>query len=68
MPACAQTCPGDAIVFGNLRDPEARVTRIANAGRGYRVLEELNTQSAITYLKRISLNAEASENAAAGEH
>jgi molybdopterin-containing oxidoreductase family iron-sulfur binding subunit len=68
VPACAQTCPGDAIVFGNLRDPEARVTRIANAGRGYRVLEELNTLSAITYLKRISLNAEASENAAAGEH
>jgi len=52
-PACAQTCPGDAIVFGNLRDPGARVTRIAASGRGYRVLDELNTQSAVTYLKKV---------------
>jgi molybdopterin-containing oxidoreductase family iron-sulfur binding subunit len=73
VPACAQTCPGDAIVFGNLRDPNARVTKIANAGRGYRVLEELNTQSAIVYLKRVSLSAEAADQnghaeSAAGEH
>lgn len=52
-PACAQTCPGDAIVFGNVKDPNSRVAQIAASGRGYRVLEELNTQSAITYLKRV---------------
>ncbi len=67
-PACAQTCPGDAIVFGNMRDPDARVTRIANAGRGYRVLEELNTQSAVVYLKRVSLSADAAATPSAGEH
>ncbi|MEO5511069.1 MAG: molybdopterin-dependent oxidoreductase, partial [Longimicrobiales bacterium] len=49
QPACAQTCPGDAIVFGNMRDPNSRVARVAEAGRGYRVLEELNTQSAVIY-------------------
>jgi Fe-S-cluster-containing dehydrogenase component len=54
-PACAQTCPGDAIVFGNVADPNARVSRVAASGRGYRVLEPLNTQSAISYLKRVVL-------------
>ncbi|MGQ0814898.1 MAG: molybdopterin-dependent oxidoreductase [Gemmatimonadota bacterium] len=55
-PACAQTCPGDAIVFGNVKDPNSRVARVAASGRGYRVFEELNTQSAITYLKRVELD------------
>jgi molybdopterin-containing oxidoreductase family iron-sulfur binding subunit len=59
VPACAQTCPGDAIVFGNVADPNARVSRIAASGRGYRVLEPLNTQSAVVYLKQVSLEAEA---------
>jgi molybdopterin-containing oxidoreductase family iron-sulfur binding subunit len=53
LPACAQTCPSEAIVFGNIKDPNARVTRVAASGRGYRVLEHTNTQSAITYLKRV---------------
>jgi molybdopterin-containing oxidoreductase family iron-sulfur binding subunit len=39
VPACAQTCPGDALVFGNIKDANARVTRVAASGRGYRVLE-----------------------------
>ncbi|MEJ2679421.1 MAG: 4Fe-4S dicluster domain-containing protein [Gemmatimonadota bacterium] len=53
VPACAQTCPGQAIVFGNIKDPNSRVAQVAASGRAYRVLEELNTQSAITYLKRV---------------
>ncbi|MBI4544454.1 MAG: 4Fe-4S dicluster domain-containing protein [Gemmatimonadetes bacterium] len=53
VPACAQTCPGEAIVFGNVKDPASRVARLAASGRGYRVLEELNTQSAIVYLKKV---------------
>ncbi|MBI4409245.1 MAG: 4Fe-4S dicluster domain-containing protein, partial [Gemmatimonadetes bacterium] len=57
VPACAQTCPGEAIVFGNVKDPNSRVARLAASGRGYRVLEELNTQSAITYLKRVVAEA-----------
>ncbi|HJQ26686.1 MAG TPA: TAT-variant-translocated molybdopterin oxidoreductase [Blastocatellia bacterium] len=55
-PACAQTCPGDAIVFGNVKDPNSRVARAAASGRGYRVFEALNTQSAITYLKKVELD------------
>ncbi|HEX2167485.1 MAG TPA: 4Fe-4S dicluster domain-containing protein, partial [Longimicrobiales bacterium] len=58
VPACAQTCPGDVIVFGNIKDPNSRVARVAASGRGYRVLEGINTQSAITYLKKVSIHAE----------
>jgi anaerobic selenocysteine-containing dehydrogenase/Fe-S-cluster-containing dehydrogenase component len=65
-PACAQTCPGDAIVFGNIKDPNSRVAHVAASGRGYRVFEGLNTQSAITYLKKVSLRADDAH--AAEEH
>jgi anaerobic selenocysteine-containing dehydrogenase/Fe-S-cluster-containing dehydrogenase component len=52
-PACAQACPSEAIVFGDLHDRTSRVTQLARQPRGYHVLEELNTQPAITYLARV---------------
>jgi molybdopterin-containing oxidoreductase family iron-sulfur binding subunit len=51
--ACQQTCPSDAIVFGDLNDPESRVSRLAADARSYHVLESLNTRPAITYLKKV---------------
>jgi molybdopterin-containing oxidoreductase family iron-sulfur binding subunit len=51
--ACQQTCPADAIAFGNLTDPESRVARLAGDDRGYRVLDGLNTQPAVTYLMKV---------------
>ena len=53
MPACAQGCPSEAIVFGDLHDKSSRVAQLAMDPRGYHVLEELNTQPAITYLARV---------------
>jgi molybdopterin-containing oxidoreductase family iron-sulfur binding subunit len=58
IPACAQTCPADAIVFGNLRDPQSRVARLARSGRSYHVLGELNTRPAVTYLKEVARGRE----------
>ncbi len=57
--ACAQACPSDAIVFGDVKDPASRVARLQQDPRGYRVLEDLNTRSAITYLAKVLLPAEA---------
>jgi molybdopterin-containing oxidoreductase family iron-sulfur binding subunit len=57
--ACEQTCPADAIVFGNLTDAESRVARLAADARGYGVLDGLNTQPAVTYLMKVRNAAEA---------
>ncbi|HEY7633985.1 MAG TPA: molybdopterin-dependent oxidoreductase [Gemmatimonadales bacterium] len=57
--ACAQACPSDAILFGNAADPSSRVAQLKQNPRGYHVLEELNTRSAITYLAKVLHPAEA---------
>ncbi len=52
QPACAQTCPTDAIAFGNLNDPESKVSKLNKLGRAYKVLDHhINTQPAVTYLE-----------------
>jgi anaerobic selenocysteine-containing dehydrogenase/Fe-S-cluster-containing dehydrogenase component len=51
-PACAQTCPSQAIVFGDLKDPTSRVSQAAANGRAYRLMEELNTRPGLAYLAR----------------
>jgi molybdopterin-containing oxidoreductase family iron-sulfur binding subunit len=48
--ACQQSCPAQAIAFGNLKDPNSRVAKLARSGRGYTVLGELNVQPSVTYL------------------
>jgi len=52
-PACAAACPTDAIVFGDLMNPESEVSKRSKDGRGFKVLEELGVQPAITYLARL---------------
>jgi molybdopterin-containing oxidoreductase family iron-sulfur binding subunit len=53
VPACAQTCPTQAITFGDANDPASRVSRLARDPRAFRALEELGTQPAVTYLARV---------------
>ena len=59
VPACAQGCPSEAIVFGNLNDPHSRVHALSEDPRGYHVLAGLNTKPGITYLARVVAGAEA---------
>ena len=53
-PACAQTCPSRAIVFGNLNDPDTEIARTRTDHRSYAVLAELNIKPRTTYMARIS--------------
>ena len=52
-------------MFGNAKDPNSRLRQVMESGRAYRVLEAVNTQSAITYLKKVSLG-ELPESASGG--
>jgi molybdopterin-containing oxidoreductase family iron-sulfur binding subunit len=51
--ACAQACPTEAIVFGDVADPESRVSKMKKQDRNYRLLEYLNVSTRTSYLARI---------------
>ncbi len=51
--ACQQSCPANAIVFGDLNDPESAVSKLKESSRGYHVLEELNAKPQVTYLNKV---------------
>ena len=51
--ACQQACPSQAIVFGNVADPQSAVSRRKAEARDYKLLEEVNTRPRTSYLARI---------------
>ena len=51
--ACAQSCPAQAITFGDLADPATAVHQKSHGERRYWVLEELNTKPGVTYLQKV---------------
>ncbi len=51
--ACAQACPHEAITFGDIKDPESKVSKIKQQDRNYRLLEYLNVNTRTSYLGRI---------------
>jgi molybdopterin-containing oxidoreductase family iron-sulfur binding subunit len=58
VPACAQTCPTQAITFGNLNDPKSLVSRLREEKRSYAMLAELNIRPRAHYLGRLSNRAD----------
>jgi molybdopterin-containing oxidoreductase family iron-sulfur binding subunit len=58
VPACAQTCPTQAITFGNLNDPKSSVSRLREEKRSYAMLAELNIRPRAHYLGRLSNRAD----------
>ena len=51
--ACQTACPTGGIVFGDTNDPESAVSKMMKSQLGYRVLEEVNTQSSVVYAAKI---------------
>jgi molybdopterin-containing oxidoreductase family iron-sulfur binding subunit len=52
QPACVQSCPAEAMLFGDLNDPESKVSRAAGSGRATRLLEEVGTKPKVFYLQK----------------
>ena len=52
LPACVETCPAEAMVFGDLEDPRSSVSRLAQGPRVFRLLEELGTEPKVIYLSK----------------
>jgi molybdopterin-containing oxidoreductase family iron-sulfur binding subunit len=51
--ACQQACPTQAIVFGDLKDPNSRVSQLQRNQRRYQVLDELGVRPNVSYLKKV---------------
>jgi molybdopterin-containing oxidoreductase family iron-sulfur binding subunit len=58
--ACSQACPSRAIIFGDAADENWTVAKLAYDRRAYHVFEELNTFTAVVYLKKVNYPAPAS--------
>ena len=52
VPACAQTCPTEAIVFGNILDRKSRVYELSHSKRSTRIFEDLGVEPAVHYLPK----------------
>lgn len=57
QPACVQSCPAQALHFGDGNDAQSIVSRDAQSPRSYHVLAELNTKPSVVYLRRGDDNA-----------
>jgi molybdopterin-containing oxidoreductase family iron-sulfur binding subunit len=53
QPACVQSCPADALVFGDLNDPSSKISKLFKNERNYHLLEELHTLPSVGYLTKV---------------
>jgi molybdopterin-containing oxidoreductase family iron-sulfur binding subunit len=56
--ACQQTCPANAIVFGDMNDPESNISKLMGNKRSYTILTDLNTRPNISYMSKVRSSAE----------
>ncbi len=66
--ACQQVCPSDAIVFGDISDPESRVSLAKDSPLDFTLLEELGNRPRTTYLGRVRNPNPALEEKLGGGH
>lgn len=52
QPACVQSCPAEAMAFGDKSDPESRVSKMIASGRSEQLLPDLGTKPRVHYLKK----------------
>lgn len=52
QPACAESCPTNAITFGDLDNPDHSVTHLKHSNRAFRLEEELGTEPKVYYLRK----------------
>ncbi len=61
--ACSQACPTDALVFGNLKDDNSRVSKMFNDKRHYKLLDDkIGTDPNVVYLARVEEKEPAAAN------
>ena len=53
LTACQQSCPANAIIFGNINDPNSRVAKLKAHQLNYGLLADLNTRPRTTYLAEV---------------
>lgn len=53
VPACVQSCPSKAMVFGDLNDPESEISKMYGNERNYHLLEQLHTLPSVGYLTKV---------------
>jgi molybdopterin-containing oxidoreductase family iron-sulfur binding subunit len=54
--ACAQSCPTNAITFGDMNDPESAISKVLEVereGRAFHMLEEINVRPQVSYLTKV---------------
>jgi MoCo/4Fe-4S cofactor protein with predicted Tat translocation signal len=67
--ACQQTCPTEAIVFGDINNPDSQVAKLQKDKRAFRVLEVLNTKPVISYMTKVrNQEAQAHSGHGGGDH